>query len=90
MTEFNTSTLTVARAWKRFDRLSVAELFAERYSRNLGVFASLMLLAAMSGKSPTARSARRNVLSREATRAPDQMITASRPVNPIQSTMPMC
>ncbi len=46
-------TLTVARAWKRFDRLSVAELFAERYSRNLGVFASLMLLAAMSGFSAT-------------------------------------
>ena len=46
-------TLTVARAWKRFNRLSVAELFAERYSRNLGVFASLMLLAAMSGFSAT-------------------------------------
>ena len=46
-------TLTVARAWKRFDRLSVAELFAERYSRNLGLFASVMLLAAMSGFSAT-------------------------------------
>ena len=46
-------TLTVARAWKRFDRLSVAELFAERYSRNLGVFASVMLLAAMTGFSAT-------------------------------------
>lgn len=42
-------TLTVARAWKRFDRLSVAELFAERYSPSLGRFAALMLLAAMTG-----------------------------------------
>ena len=38
-------TVTVARAWKRFNRLSVAELFAERYSPALGRFASLMLLA---------------------------------------------
>ncbi|MFN2447692.1 MAG: sodium:solute symporter [Vicinamibacterales bacterium] len=42
-------TLTVARPWKRFNRLSVAELFAERYSPGLGRLASLMLLAAMTG-----------------------------------------
>ncbi len=42
-------TVTVARHWKRFNRLSVAELFAERYSRTLALFASLMLLVAMSG-----------------------------------------
>ncbi len=46
-------TATVSRAWKRFDRLSVAELFAERYSRSLGRFASLMLLLAMTGFSAT-------------------------------------
>lgn len=40
-------TATVARAWKRFDRLSVAELFTERYSPGLGRFASAMLLLAM-------------------------------------------
>ncbi len=42
-------TLTVARPWKRFNRLSVAELFTERYSPGLGRFASLLLLAAMTG-----------------------------------------
>ena len=42
-------TLTVARSWKRFDRLSVAELFSARYSQSLGRFAALMLLAAMTG-----------------------------------------
>jgi solute:Na+ symporter, SSS family len=42
-------TVTVARQWKRFNRLSVAELFATRYSRNLGRFAALMLLMAMTG-----------------------------------------
>jgi SSS family solute:Na+ symporter len=42
-------TATVARPWKRFNRLSVAELFAERYSPALGRFAALMLLAAMTG-----------------------------------------
>lgn len=42
-------TVTVSRAWKRFDRLSVAELFAERYSKSLGRFASLLLLLAMAG-----------------------------------------
>lgn len=46
-------TATVARPWKRFDRLSVAELFTQRYSRGLGRFASLMLLLAMSGFSAT-------------------------------------
>lgn len=46
-------TVTVARAWKRVERLSVAELFAERYSSNLGRFASLMLLVAMCGFSAT-------------------------------------
>lgn len=42
-------TLTAARAWKRFDRLSVAELFASRYSPALGRFASVLLLASMVG-----------------------------------------
>lgn len=42
-------TLTVARPWKRFNRLSVAELFAQRYSPGLGRLASLLLLAAMTG-----------------------------------------
>ncbi|MEO5896936.1 MAG: hypothetical protein ABIS06_14660 [Vicinamibacterales bacterium] len=42
-------TATVARPWKRFNRLSVAELFAERYSPGLGRLASMMLLAAMTG-----------------------------------------
>lgn len=42
-------TLTVARQWKRFNRLSVAELFAARYSRALGRFAALTLLLAMTG-----------------------------------------
>jgi solute:Na+ symporter, SSS family len=42
-------TATVARPWKRFNRLSVAELFTERYSPALGRFAALMLLAAMVG-----------------------------------------
>ncbi|MFO7695390.1 MAG: hypothetical protein R6V57_20070 [Vicinamibacterales bacterium] len=46
-------TLTVARAWKRFDRLSVAELFAVRYSRALGRLVSMMLLLAMTGFSAT-------------------------------------
>ncbi|MGQ0732706.1 MAG: sodium:solute symporter family protein [Acidobacteriota bacterium] len=46
-------TASVARAWKRFDRLSVAELFATRYSPALGRFASLCLLAAMTGFSAT-------------------------------------
>jgi Na+/proline symporter len=46
-------TLTVARAWKRFNRLSVAELFTERFSPALGRFAALMLLAAMLGFSAT-------------------------------------
>lgn len=42
-------TVTVARAWKRFDRVSVAELFSRRYSPALGRFAALMLIAAMTG-----------------------------------------
>ena len=42
-------TVTVARQWKRFNRLSVAELFATRHSRNLGRFAASMLLLAMTG-----------------------------------------
>ncbi len=46
-------TVTVSRAWKRFDRLSVAELFAERYSPALGRFASVLLLVAMTGFSAT-------------------------------------
>lgn len=46
-------TVTVARPWKRFNRLSVAELFAHRYSPSLGRFASVMLLTAMLGFSAT-------------------------------------
>jgi Na+/proline symporter len=46
-------TLAVARAWKRFDRLSVAELFTQRYSPALGRTASLLLLLAMVGFSAT-------------------------------------
>ncbi len=46
-------TLTVARAWKRFDRLSVAELFSTRYSPAMGKLASALLLFAMTGFSAT-------------------------------------
>ncbi|WP_411280215.1 sodium:solute symporter family protein [Gemmatimonas sp.] len=46
-------TLTVARAWKRFDRLSVAELFTVRYSKGVGRTASLLLLLAMTGFTAT-------------------------------------
>lgn len=46
-------TMTVAKPWKRFNRLSVAELFAERYSASLARFAAIMLLAAMLGFSAT-------------------------------------
>jgi Na+/proline symporter len=46
-------TLTVARPWKRFNRLSVAEFFSERYGPGLGRLASALLLAAMLGFSAT-------------------------------------
>jgi Na+/proline symporter len=46
-------TLTVARSWKRFDRLSVAELFTERYSPTVGRTASALLLLAMTGFTAT-------------------------------------
>ena len=46
-------TLTVARAWKRFDRVSVAELFAARYDAPMGRVASALLLLAMTGFSAT-------------------------------------
>lgn len=46
-------TVTVARAWKRFDRLSVAELFTVRYSRAVGRTASALLLLAMIGFTST-------------------------------------
>ena len=46
-------TLTVARAWKRFNRTSVAELFATRYSPALGRTASALLLLAMVGFTAT-------------------------------------
>jgi solute:Na+ symporter, SSS family len=46
-------TLTVARAWKTFDRLSVAELFAVRYSPAVGRTASALLLLAMTGFTAT-------------------------------------
>jgi Na+/proline symporter len=46
-------TLAVARRWKRFDRMSVAELFTERYGRGVGRFASVLLIVAMVGFSAT-------------------------------------
>jgi len=46
-------TVTVARAWKQFDRLSVAELFSVRYSRSVGRVASALLLLAMTGFTAT-------------------------------------
>ncbi len=46
-------TVTVARAWKRFNRLSVAELFSERYGRRLGRLTSILLIVAMLGFSAT-------------------------------------
>ena len=46
-------TVTVAKPWKRFNRLSVAELFTERYSPALGRLASGLLLLAMTGFSAT-------------------------------------
>lgn len=46
-------TVTVAGAWKRFNRLSVAELFSTRYDPALGRMASALLLLAMTGFSAT-------------------------------------
>jgi SSS family solute:Na+ symporter len=46
-------TVTVARAWKRFDRTSVAEFFTVRYSRALGRTASALLIVAMIGFTAT-------------------------------------
>ncbi len=46
-------TATVARAWKRFNRLSVAEFFSRRYGPGLGRLASALLIAAMLGFSAT-------------------------------------
>ncbi|MDE3036934.1 MAG: hypothetical protein KGJ21_00555 [Pseudomonadota bacterium] len=46
-------TMTVARSWKRFNRLSVAELFTERYGCALGRLASFLLVVAMLGFSAT-------------------------------------
>lgn len=46
-------TATVARPWKRFNRLSVAEFFTERYGSGLGRFASALLVVAMLGFSAT-------------------------------------
>ncbi len=46
-------TVSVARHWKRFNRTSVAELFAERYGTVMGRTASTLLIAAMTGFSAT-------------------------------------
>ena len=46
-------TVTVARAWKRFNRTSVAELFTVRYSPALGKTASALLILAMMGFTAT-------------------------------------
>jgi solute:Na+ symporter, SSS family len=40
---------TVAKKWKAFDGLSVAGFFSKRYGRDIGSFASLLLLLAMLG-----------------------------------------
>jgi len=41
--------LTVARKWKAFDGLSVAGFFSQRYGKNMGTYASILLLLAMLG-----------------------------------------
>ena len=46
-------TFTVARAWKRFDQVSVAQLFSVRYAPSMGRLASVLLLLAMTGFSAT-------------------------------------
>lgn len=46
-------TVTVAREWKRFNQLSVAQLFSQRYAPSMGYFASTLLLIAMVGFSAT-------------------------------------
>lgn len=46
-------TITVARKWKCFNRLSVAEFFTERYGRRLGSLVSALLMVAMLGFSAT-------------------------------------
>jgi len=46
-------TVSVARRWKRFDGISVAELFADRYGHRMGRTASTLLIIAMIGFSAT-------------------------------------
>lgn len=46
-------TITVAKKWKQFDGLSVAQLFTQRYGAGLGRFASILLIVAMIGFSAT-------------------------------------
>src|SRR3989338_9316316 len=41
--------LTVAEKWKAFDGLSVAGFFSKRYGKNMGTYASILLLLAMLG-----------------------------------------
>ncbi len=41
--------VTVAEKWKTFDGLSVAGFFTQRYGKNMGTFASVLLLLAMLG-----------------------------------------
>jgi solute:Na+ symporter, SSS family len=46
-------TLTVAKKWKRFNAISVAELFSLRYGNGFGKFVSLLLIISMIGFSAT-------------------------------------
>jgi Na+/proline symporter len=41
--------VTVAKKWKEFDGLSVAGFFSQRFGKNMGTFASVLLLLAMLG-----------------------------------------
>ncbi len=45
--------LTVAKRWKRFNGISVAHYFSERYNRTIGTLVAMILFAAMAGFSAT-------------------------------------
>lgn len=45
--------ITVAKKWKGFDGLSVADFFRERYGRDIGLLAGVILLVSMSGFTAT-------------------------------------
>lgn len=46
-------TIVVSRLWKRFNALSVAELFSQRYGQDIGKLTSIFLILAMLGFSAT-------------------------------------